>query len=274
MKEQDVFIEVAAGIKLHITDSGSGTPVILLPGLPMSDEMFKFTYDYLVGQGYRVIGITPRGFGVSARSEKYDIDMHAADIHMVLEKLQVQDAVLAGYSYGGVLAAYYIAKYTPVRVTKLVLISSNAPKYTRSEDYPFGPEAGMVDQLIAFSETDLFNMLDVYGPVFHLAEGFMPRETGDWLTAINRQTSQEAMTEGIRLLRDFDLRPLLGNIGIPTGIFHGLNDDIVPFDIAQQAHAGIKNSELVIFQEGGHWFIFTEHEKFHAELGQWLNRNN
>jgi pimeloyl-ACP methyl ester carboxylesterase len=228
--------------------------------------MFKHTYDALADTGYRAIGITLRGFGKSDASEKYDIDVHANDIHKVLDVLQLEDVVLGGYSFGGVIAAYYIAKYNPSRVSKLVLMSANVPKYTRQEDYPYGPGIDDVNQLVAFSETNLADMLDVYGPVFNLNTSLMPLPVGNWLTAINLQTTQKAMTQGVILLRDTDLRPILGNIEIPTAIFHDRADNIVPFEIAEQAQAHIKNSHIVIFENGGHWYIFTEQDKFHEEL--------
>jgi pimeloyl-ACP methyl ester carboxylesterase len=77
----------------------------------MSSEIFKYTSAFLVANGYRAIGITLRGFGRSDASEKYDLEMHARDVHTVLDTLQLEDAVLGGYSFGGVIAAYYVAQY-------------------------------------------------------------------------------------------------------------------------------------------------------------------
>jgi pimeloyl-ACP methyl ester carboxylesterase len=263
---REKYIEVSPGVELHITDKGTGKPVVLIPGLPLSDEMFKYTYDVLVEHGYRAIGITLRGFGKSDTSENYDIDMHANDINTVIEALQLEDAVIGGYSFGGIIAAYYIARYNPSNVCKLILISSNVPKYTRADDYPYGPGVDDVNQLIALSETNLGALLDVYGPVFHLEESFMPLSIGNWLNSINLQTTPKAMTQGIVLLRDFDLRSVLGDIEIPTVIFHSKNDATVPFAIAEQALAGIKNAQIVVFDKGGHWYIFVEQEKFYHEL--------
>jgi len=95
------YIPVAPDVRLHVTDNGSGRPVVLLPGLPMSSEIFKYTSDFLVANGYRAIGITLRGLGRSEASEKYDLETHARDVHTVLDTLQLEDAVLGGYSFGG-----------------------------------------------------------------------------------------------------------------------------------------------------------------------------
>jgi pimeloyl-ACP methyl ester carboxylesterase len=261
------YIEVSPGVNLHITDKGTGRPVVLIPGLPLSDEMFKYTYDVLVEHGYRAIGITLRGFGKSDASENYDLDVHANDVNTVLQALELEDAVLGGYSFGGIIAAYYAARYSnQSNVSKLILMSSNVPKFTRADDYSYGPGVDDVNQLIALSETNLGALLDVYGPVFHLTESFMSLSIGNWLNSINLQTTPKAMTQGLILLRDFDLRPVLGYIEIPTIIFHSTDDATVPFVIAEQALADIKNAQMVVFDKGGHWYIFVEQEKFYYEL--------
>jgi len=260
------YIEVSEGVKLHITDKGTGQPVVLLPGLPMSDEIFKFTYDYLVANGYRAIGITLRGFGKSDSASHYNIDLHAKDIHTVLMALELENVVLAGYSYGGSIAAYYVASYKPERVKQLILISANVPSYVQRDNYPYGLSKAAFDEIISFSQTNLKEMVNVYGPLFQLEESFMPLSLGNWITEINLQATQDAVTQGLIILRDLDLRPLLSNIEIPTTIFHDKNDRTVPFDLAEQTLVGITHAELVIFDQGGHWFIFTEIERFNKEL--------
>ena len=260
------YIEVGGGARLHITDKGAGQPIVLIPGLPMSDEIFKFTYDALVANGYRAIGITLRGFGKSDSAAQYNKNLHAKDLHMVLAALELENVVLAGYSYGGSIAAYFVARYKPKNVIQLVLISANVPSYVQRDNYPFGIAKEALNQIVSFSQTNLKEMVNVYGPLFQLEESFMPLALGNWITEINLQATQKAVTQGLIILRELDLRPLLSDIQIPTTIFHGKDDRTVPFDLAEQALLGITNAKLVIFDQGGHWFIFTEIEKFNKEL--------
>ena len=260
------YIEVSDGVSLHITDKGTGQPIVLLPGLPMSDEIFKFTYDVLVANGYRAIGITLRGFGKSDSASHYNINLHAKDLHMVLLALELENVVLAGYSYGGSIAAYFIARYKPKNVIQLILISANVPSYIQRDNYPYGLTEEAFNEVIALSQTNLKEMVDVYGPLFQLEKVFMPLLLGNWITGINLQASQKAVTQGLIILRELDLRPLLSQIEIPTTIFHDKNDKTVPFELAEQTLLGIKNSKLVTFTQGGHWFIFTEIQKFNEEL--------
>src|SRR5512133_114186 len=99
------YIKVETNVRLHVTDAGEGKPIVLLPGWPLSDEMYEYQYNDLINAGFRVIGITLRGFGKSDKPYgAYNYDVHVADIKKVLDKLGVKDAVLGGFSMGGAIA--------------------------------------------------------------------------------------------------------------------------------------------------------------------------
>ena len=93
------YIEVETNVRLHVTDAGEGRPIVLIPGWPLSDEMYEYQYNDLINNNFRVIGITLRGFGKSDKPYgNYDYDVHAADIRKILKQLKIKDAVLGGTS--------------------------------------------------------------------------------------------------------------------------------------------------------------------------------
>jgi hypothetical protein len=95
------YIEVEPNVRLHITDAGEGRPIVLLPGWPLSDEMYEYQYNDLINNNFRVIGITLRGFGKSDKPYgAYNYNVHVLDIRKILGKLDVMDAVLGGFSMG------------------------------------------------------------------------------------------------------------------------------------------------------------------------------
>jgi non-heme chloroperoxidase len=99
---REEFIEVEPNVKLHVTDLGEGKPVVLIHGWPLSDAMFEYQYAALLENNYRVIGITLRGFGLSDKpGGKYNYDVFADDIKVVLERLKIKDATIGGFSMGG-----------------------------------------------------------------------------------------------------------------------------------------------------------------------------
>ncbi|MGB4415384.1 MAG: alpha/beta hydrolase, partial [Paludibacter sp.] len=80
------YIEVERYVHLHVTDAGEGRPIVLIPGWPLSDEMYEYQYTELMNKHFRVIGITLRGFGKSSKPYgPYNYDVHARDIKSVLE---------------------------------------------------------------------------------------------------------------------------------------------------------------------------------------------
>jgi pimeloyl-ACP methyl ester carboxylesterase len=260
-------IEVEPNVSLHITDAGEGRPIVLIHGWPLSDEMFEYQYHALVKNNFRAIGIGLRGFG---RSDKpygvYDYDMHAADIKNVLGKLDIEDAVLVGFSMGGAIAIRYVAAYNSARVAKLVLCGAAAPVWTQREDFKYNLPVSAVDELIALSYTDRPKLLSNFGKIFPAGEGALNEGISSWLYGINLSASAYATSQCLIALRDTDLRPDMAKIEIPTLIMHGKKDKICSFDLALQMKAGIANSQIIEFENSGHSMFLEETEKFNAEL--------
>src|ERR1035437_5491295 len=126
------YIEVEPNVRLHVTDLGEGRPVVLIPGWPLSDEMYEYQYNDLIKNNFRVIGITLRGFGKSDKPYgDYDYGVHAMDIKKVFHKLQIKDAVLGGFSMGGSIAIRYASLDDGAHVSKLALFGAAAPVWTQ-----------------------------------------------------------------------------------------------------------------------------------------------
>jgi non-heme chloroperoxidase len=261
------YIEVEPNVRLHVTDAGEGQVIVLIPGWPLSDEMYEYQYNDLINAGFRVIGITLRGFGKSDRPYgAYNYDVHALDIKRVLDQLQVNDATLCGFSMGGAIAVMYVSLYGTMRVTKLVLAGAAAPSWTQREDFPYNLPKSDVDDLIALNNTDRPKLLSNFGKIFSATETTLNEGIGNWLTAINLSASSYATGKCLMALRDTDLRRDLQKIEIPTLIMHGRKDKICSFDLAEQTLKLIPNAELVAFEKSGHSLFLEETKKFNAEL--------
>lgn len=268
---REEFIQVEKNVRLHVTDLGEGKPVVLIHGLPLSDAMFEYQYQDLVEKGYRVIGITLRGFGKSDKPYgAYNYDVFTQDIKTVLDKLNIQQATLGGFSMGGAIALHYVAKYNSAHVEKLALFGAAAPIWTSRPDYPYGFTTETVNDLIALSKTNRPQLLDNFGKIFAATETAMPPGLGAWLFNINMEASPYATTQGLIALRDTDLRSELSKVTIPTVIFHGVKDKICDIAMAEQMHKGIKNSTIVRFENSGHGLFVEEREKFNSELVKFI----
>jgi pimeloyl-ACP methyl ester carboxylesterase len=261
------YIEVEPNVRLHITDAGEGRPIVLIHGWPLSDEMYEYQYNTLIKNNFRAIGITLRGFGKSDKPYGiYDYDIFARDIKTVLNKLDIKDAVLVGFSMGGSIAIRYISLYKGAHVSKLVLCGAAAPIWTQRKDFKYNLPKTAVDELIELCNKDRPQLLSNFGKIFAATATSLNEGISSWLNGINISASSYATAQCLIALRDTDLRPDLKKISISTLIIHGKKDKICSFDLAEQMKSGIKNSHIVIFENSGHSMFLEETLKFNAEL--------
>jgi len=261
------YIEVEPNVRLHITDAGEGRPIILIHGWPLSDEMYEYQYNDLINAGFRTIGITLRGFGKSDKPYgSYNYDVHVSDIKKVLDKLEINNAVLGGFSMGGSIAVRYAARDNGTRISKLALFGAAAPIWTQRDDFQFNLPKSAVDDLIALNNKDRPKLLSNFAKIFSATETSLNKGICAWLTGINLSASSYATAQCLIALRDTDLRADLAEITIPTLILHGKKDKICSFDLAEQMKASLLNSHLVVFENSGHSLFLEETQKFNSEL--------
>jgi non-heme chloroperoxidase len=267
VKARAEYIKVEPNVRLHITDAGEGRPIVLIPGWPLSDEMYEYQYNDLINKNFRVIGITLRGFGKSDKPYgAYGYDVHASDIKTVLKKLDIKDAVLVGFSMGGAIAIRYMAANKGVRVSKLVLCGAAAPVWTQRDDFPYNLPKSAVDELIELNNHDRPMLLANFAKIFSSTQTTLNKGIGNWLNKIGLSASSYATAQCLIALRDTDLRSDMQKIKIPTVIMHGKKDKICSFDLAEQMKAGISNSHIVAFENSGHSLFLEETQKFNEEL--------
>ncbi|MFY0762619.1 2-succinyl-6-hydroxy-2,4-cyclohexadiene-1-carboxylate synthase [Metabacillus dongyingensis] len=113
------------GVSYHIETNGEGIPLVLLHGFTGSAENWHPFLDMF--SHYKVILIDLIGHGLTdspSEFERYNMDESVKDLHVIFEELQLNKAILAGYSMGGRLALSYASKH-PERIDKLVLESAS-----------------------------------------------------------------------------------------------------------------------------------------------------
>jgi pimeloyl-ACP methyl ester carboxylesterase len=215
-----------------------------------------------------------RGFGLSDKpGGKYNYDVFADDIKVVLDKLNIQNATIGGFSMGGATVVHYVAKYKAAHVSKLALFGAAAPTWTKRADFNYGFWTKEdVDGLIKLNNTNRPQLLQNFGQIFPANETSVSPGYGAWLGTIQAQASPYAMAEGLKTLRDSDLRDDLKSITIPTLILHGKLDKICSYELAEQMHALLKNSTLVPLEKSGHALFIEELDKFNSELLKFVKK--
>ena len=261
------YIEVEPNVRLHITDAGEGKTIILIHGWPLSDEMYEYQYNELINKNFRVIGITLRGFGKSDKPYgAYDYDVHASDIKKVLDTLEIEDAILVGFSMGGAIAIRFVSIYDGVHVSKLALVAAAAPIWTQRKDFKYNLPINAVDDLLKLNYKDRPKLLADFAKIFSATETSLSEGIKSWLNGICLSASSHATAQCLIALRDTDLRSDMVKIFIPTVIMHGKEDKICSFDLAEQMKIGIAHSHIIAFENSGHSLFLEETKKFNAEL--------
>src|SRR5947209_16639576 len=131
--------ENSGAIDLYYEDHGSGRPVVLIHGYPLSGRAWDKQVPVLLEHGRRVITYDRRGFGKSSQpTAGYDYDTFANDLHTLLETLDLRDATLVGHSMGTGEVTRYLSRYGSARVARGVLVSAIPPFLLQTEDNPDG----------------------------------------------------------------------------------------------------------------------------------------
>ena len=265
------YVSVERGVRLAVYDvnpEGKRT-VLMIHGWPLNHKMFEYQLDLLPKLGFRCVTVDLRGFGRSdAPWEGYDYDRMADDLYEVIRVVGAPEMTLAGFSMGGAIAVRYMARHRGYKVSKLALLSAAVPSFVRREGFPYGTTVEAVNSLIAQIARDRPQALADFGKNFFASEISEPFR--NWFQSLNLSGPGYSTIKTAETLRDADLRPDLGLIRVPTGIFHGVLDKICPYDFALVMNREIRDSKLYRFDHSGHAIFYDELEKFNREFSGFL----
>ncbi|MFD2138100.1 alpha/beta fold hydrolase [Novosphingobium resinovorum] len=148
------YVTTSDGVEIFYKDWGpkDAQPIVFHHGWPLSSDDWDAQMLYFLSKGFRVVAHDRRGHGRSAQvSEGHDMDHYAADAAVVMERLDLRNAVHIGHSTGGGEVAAYVARYgiPQGRVAKAVLVSAVPPIMLKTEAYPGGLPIEVFDGLRA-----------------------------------------------------------------------------------------------------------------------------
>ncbi|GAA3454646.1 alpha/beta fold hydrolase [Dactylosporangium matsuzakiense] len=262
--------------KLHVDDhGGTGRPVVLLHGWPLSGESWKPQLPALRQAGHRAITYDRRGFG---RSDKpltgYGYDTLAEDLHTVLRELDVHDATLVGFSMGGGEVARYLANYGPDRVRSVVFAAAVTPYMMHTPDNPEGPLAPAAAAKMAAGLTaDRDRFFDGFITEFFSVGGQLKvtEQQRQEALALTRQAGKIPALECLTAFGNTDFRDNLAEITVPALVLHGDGDATVPFDgSGRRTHAALPGSRLVVLPGAPHGCNVSHPDAFNHALLDFL----
>jgi non-heme chloroperoxidase len=264
--------ENGAPIELYYEDHGSGRPVVLIHGWPLSSRSWERQVPALVEDGYRVITYDRRGFGKSSQPwEGYDYDTMAADLNTLIERLDLTGVTLVGFSMGGGEVARYVGRYDNGRIAKAVFAAAVPPFLLKSEDNPDGGldqavltgfHDGIRSDRVAFVDQFVTNFFAVRDRT-----DLVSPQLRDHNAAIAAAASPKGTLDCTTAFAGTDFREDLTAFAIPTLVIHGDSDAIVPFEVSGRRTAeAIEGSKLVVVKDAPHGLNVTHAGTFNAEL--------
>ena len=277
MSKVTVGQENQADIEIYYEDHGTGPPVVLIHGYPLSGRAWDRVVPALLEAGYRVITYDRRGFGQSSRpATGYDYDTFAADLHALLEHLDLRQAFLVGHSMGTGEVTRYLASYGSARVAKGVLISPIPPYLLQTPDNPDGVPQSLFDGSAAAAQADTPAWMKGFLDNFYNMDTLRGTRVSDeaWQASWNLGVTASA-TAAVACIGTWatDFRADLPKIDVPVLVLHGDADQVLPLDkTAKQLPGLIHDVKLTVIEGGPHAIPWTHAGQVNSALLGFLRR--
>jgi non-heme chloroperoxidase len=262
------------GVELYVKDWGpkTGQPIVFSHGWPLNSDSWESQMLFLADKGYRCIAHDRRGHGRSSQPwDGNDMNHYADDLALVLDTLDVKNAVLFGFSTGGGEVARYIGRHGTGRVAKAGLISAVPPQMLKTAANPGGLPMKVFDDIRAASLADRAQFYrdlasgPFYGfnrPGAKVSQGLI-----DSWCAQGMQAGHKNTYDCIKQFSETDFTEDLKKFTIPTLIVHGDDDQIVPIEASGKAAAKlVKNAKLLVYPGAPHGLTDTHKDKLNADL--------
>lgn len=258
-------------IKLFYTDQGTGSPVVLIHGWPLSHEMWDYQLAELPKHNLRVVAYDRRGFGKSTQTwDGYDYDTLAADLKAVLDELDLHNVTLIGFSMGGGEVARYMSRYGGARVSKVAFVSAVTPYLLKTDDNPDGVDKDTFDTMVDNINKDRADFLQTFSKGFYgvslishpVSQAHLD---GDFARAY--VASHKATVDCARSFSETDFRQDLTQIRVPVLIIHGDADKTVPIEASGERTANaLPNAQYLVYDGAPHGLFVTEKDRLNDDL--------
>ncbi len=263
--------ENSGPINLYYEDHGSGRPVVLIHGYPLSGRAWDRQVPVLLENGHRVIIYDRRGFGKSSQPVTgYDYDTFATDLHTLMDALDLREATLVGHSMGTGEVTRYLGRYGPEGVARGVLIAPIPPFLLQTPDNPDGLPASLFDGFMQTARADVPAWMKGFLDTFYNIDKTRGTLVSDqaYQASWNVAASASA-TAAVACIPTWetDFRPDLPKIDIPMLVIQGDDDQVLPYPkTGERLPRLITDLQMVVIDGGPHAVPWTHANQVNAAL--------
>jgi non-heme chloroperoxidase len=245
------YVSTPDGAEIFYQDYGTGRPVLLSHGWPLSSEAWAYELKVLADHGYRAIAHDRRGHGRSGRtSGGNDMDTYARDLASLVEQLDLTDLTVFGHSTGGGEVVRYAAQHGAGRVTAvppIMLKSESNPEGTPIEAFD-GIRAGVLHDRSQFYQDLAFAFFGANREGSTISQGL---RDDFWRQGMLAEL--QAAYDCVKVFSETDFTADLQALDVPILIAHGDDDQIVPIaDSALKSIDLVKHGTLKVYPGAPH----------------------
>jgi non-heme chloroperoxidase len=271
--------ENSGNIDLYYEDHGSGQPVILIHGYPLSGVSWEKQVTALLAAGHRVITYDRRGFGKSSQpTAGYNFDTFAGDLDKVVTQLELRDFALVGFSMGGGEVARYLGKYGSKSVSKAIFISAVPPFLLKTPDNPEGVDGSVFEGIQKAIVADRYAFFSEFFKNFYNTDLLMGKRVSEQVVQASWNVAAGASaTASLACVATWheDFRKDLDRVDVPTLVIQGDADRIVPIRASGLRTAElIEGARLLVVKDGPHCIIWTHADEVNQELVNFLGEGS
>jgi non-heme chloroperoxidase len=267
--------ENSGDIELYYEDRGSGQPIVLIHGYPLSGASWEKQLPALLDSGYRVITYDRRGFGKSSQpAAGYNYDTFAEDLHKLIVELKLRDFTLVGFSMGGGEVARYFGRYGSDGVSKAVIISGVPPYLLKTADNPEGVDDSVFAGIQKAVAADRYAFFTGFFQDFYNTDALLGKRVSQQVVQASWNIAASASaTASFACVPTWheDFREDLARVDVPTLVIQGDADRILPMTATGLRTAKlIKGARQLIVKDGPHAVNWTHAEEVNAGLLSFL----
>ena len=254
---------------LAISESGSGTPLVLLHGWGLHSGAWQSCLPALE-KNFHCYAVDMLGHGESTlkQDQSFDVDTMREELHKVISSIDSDKIILLGWSLGGLVAMDY-AQHYPDDVSKLILVTANSC-FCKKDDWPHAMDESVLESFAQQLEMDYKKTVDKFMALqmFGADDYKQSLKTLKQFMTSRPMPSIETLRYGLQVLKTSDLRSGLRNIKQPVLMISGDHDRLMPYQAADAMQLLFENASNTMIKGAGHAPFISHIEEFTQAINE------